>query len=94
MNRGDQSFHGCTPGLWRPAFGLNGRDLFTNDAADVRLCETTGHQAAFADWGVSLADRTRATSRFRVSAGMRPSESFSIAKATATLGERLPVSIS
>lgn len=50
------------------------------------------HAAASWEGERSLAARTRATSRFRLSAGMRPFERRSIAKDTETLADRLPAS--
>lgn len=72
-----------------------GVQLFAKDAAQDGI-ETGfirgGHAAALRAGAGSLAARTKATSRLRLSAGMRPVDKRSIAKDTDTLADRFPAS--
>lgn len=51
-----------------------------------------GHAATFRAGAGSFAARTKATSRFRLSAGILPFDRRSMARATDTLADRLPAS--
>ena len=71
----------------------NLQPLSAGKASAVKDATEPPHQAAaFRSEAASFAARTSATSRFRLSAGILPFDRRSMARATDTLADRLPVS--